>query len=163
MLNRFKLETRLIIIGMLIASAPLLAIAIVVWQQTTTVGKIAEEETAKLATADLTHIVQGVYSLAASQQEVLQQSVNSTLNVSEHLLSQSGGLVLGQDQTTWSAANQFTSQVMKVELPKLYVGGNWLGQNTSMREETAIVDEVQRLVGGTSTIFQRMNKEGDML
>ena len=50
-----------------------------------------------------------------------------------------------------------------MELPKLMVGGAWLGQNRSTTVTTPVVDEVKHLVGATCTIFQRMNEQGDML
>jgi methyl-accepting chemotaxis protein WspA len=42
-------------------------------------------------------------------------------------------------------------------------GGVWLGQNRDLTIPTPIVDEVEKLVGVTCTIFQRMNDRGDML
>lgn len=43
------------------------------------------------------------------------------------------------------------------------LGGEWLDQNTDIGIPTLLVDEVKLLVGGTCTVFQRMNEAGDML
>jgi hypothetical protein len=59
--------------------------------------------------------------------------------------------------------NQLTNAATSVELPKMMVGGTWLGQNRDMKATTPVVDDIKQLVGGTATIFQRMNKQGDML
>lgn len=48
-------------------------------------------------------------------------------------------------------------------LPKVLYDGAWLERHTSMRQPTAIVDEVTKLLGVTCTVFQRMNEAGDML
>jgi methyl-accepting chemotaxis protein len=43
------------------------------------------------------------------------------------------------------------------------VGDTRLQQNRERESYTPIVDDVVKLVGGTATIFQKMNKQGDML
>jgi len=58
-----------------------------------------------------------------------------------------------------------------MQLPKIIIGrsaadpnsGSWLGQNFQKEISTPVVDDVVKLVGGTCTIFQRMNEDGDML
>ena len=42
-------------------------------------------------------------------------------------------------------------------------GETWLGQNTDMTRPSPVVDQLKQMVGGTATIFQRMNDKGDML
>jgi hypothetical protein len=48
-------------------------------------------------------------------------------------------------------------------LPVMSVGGTPLAGNGNPGVSTPVVDEVQKLVGGVATIFQRVNKQGDML
>ncbi|GAA3339609.1 hypothetical protein GCM10020358_23980 [Amorphoplanes nipponensis] len=48
-------------------------------------------------------------------------------------------------------------------LPRVTVGGRWLGQNTDVKKPTAFVDDVVSLLGGTVTVFQRLNDAGDLL
>ena len=45
----------------------------------------------------------------------------------------------------------------------MQVGTLWLGQNRDAGIPSPVVDKVKSLVGGTCTIFQRMNEAGDML
>ena len=45
----------------------------------------------------------------------------------------------------------------------MMVGDTWLGKITDMSASAPVVDKVQNLVGGTCTIFQRINDAGDML
>ena len=95
---------------------------------------------------------------------MLQQMVNSNLNVARKVLEVNGQVRLDQDDSIeWQAVNQVTRAAASVRLPKMYTGEEWLGQNSDMKSPSPVVDEVQRLVGGTSTIFQRMNDAGDML
>ncbi|MFN8458011.1 MAG: bacteriohemerythrin [Anaerolineae bacterium] len=64
---------------------------------------------------------------------------------------------------TWTAVNQLTQEAITIELPKMQIGETWLGQNQDFVVETPIVDKIKGVVGGVSTIFQRMNDQGDML
>jgi hypothetical protein len=59
----------------------------------------------------------------------------------------------------WSAINQFTRDAVELELPQMTVGGTWLGQNADLSSPTPIVDEVFGLVGGITTIFQRIQSD----
>ncbi|MEN6333953.1 MAG: methyl-accepting chemotaxis protein, partial [Phycisphaerales bacterium] len=51
----------------------------------------------------------------------------------------------------------------RVELPKMMIGDAWLGKTSDASATAPVVDQVQKLVGGACTIFQRMNDAGDML
>ncbi|NLX14608.1 MAG: methyl-accepting chemotaxis protein [Phycisphaerales bacterium] len=112
---------------------------------------------------DLRHTAEHVYAMCAAQQEVLQQKVGYDLNVARDLLTQGGGITLMDEEIRWEAVNQFNRQTVSVSLPKMCVGTEWLGQNQEAGTTSPIVDRAQQLVGGTCTIFQRMNPEGDML
>ncbi|MDD3148288.1 MAG: methyl-accepting chemotaxis protein, partial [Candidatus Riflebacteria bacterium] len=68
-----------------------------------------------------------------------------------------------ESSVTWNVKNQFTQTTSVVSLPKMMIGNDWFGQNYSMTQETPLVDHIKRLVGGTCTVFQRMNAQGDML
>lgn len=48
-----------------------------------------------------------------------------------------------------------------VELPRASIGTAWLGQNKDLDVRTPVVDPITRIVGGSVTVFQRMNKAGD--
>jgi methyl-accepting chemotaxis protein len=108
----------------------------------------------------------GVYDVVSTQGESTAAAVDSDLQVADYVLQQSGGLSLGsatRDTVSWDAKNQVTGQVTPVALPRVQVGADWLGQNADVGQPTPVVDQVQSLVGGTATIFQRMDDAGDML
>lgn len=157
------LSTRFIVLGVggIISLATLL-IFIAGWQSGVFSAK-AQHEVGKLADTDLLHVVEITSQMVASQDALLQQMVNHNLNVARHLLKGAGGIQLAPDQVTWNAVNQFTHQAQTVSLPKVLVGGTWLGQQRDPNAPVPVVDKVKSLVGGTCTIFQRMNSQGDML
>lgn len=133
-----------------------------VWQGNIFSGK-ARAEAEKLIDADLNHITESVYNLVRAQEESVQQKVNFDLNVARHILNLQGGVSVSRDSIKWNATNQFTKLSKSLELPKLMIGNKWLGKNKALSIETPVVDMVKRLVGGTATIFQRMDKQGNML
>lgn len=123
----------------------------------------AEAESDTLALNDLSDITLGAYHLVQAQDEAVQQQVNYNLNTAHYVLDNTGELALSSETITWNAVNQFTLQNMPVRLPRMLVGDEWLGQNTDMAVPTPVIDQIVALVGGTVTIFQRMNEQGDML
>jgi len=146
--------------GVLITSIALVTLA--VWQSGQ-YNRLAQSEVDILINSDLDHITQGIYNLVQTENEAVQHQVNANLNVARHLLANAGGVSMSNDTVLWKATNQFSGSTASVQLPRMLVGNRWLGQNSDPASETAVVDEVTRLVGETATIFQRMNGVGDML
>jgi methyl-accepting chemotaxis protein len=162
--KKIKLSTRLLIIGTLLTILPLLTAGVVAWYQNIHMVSVVGEEANRAARADLDHIATNVHGMCQAQQESLEQALTSSLNVAKHILRNAGSIKLHREETVvWNAVNQISKAAQNVGLSKMMVGTNWLGQNSSPKEPSPVVDEVKKLVGGTCTIFQRMNKEGDML
>jgi methyl-accepting chemotaxis protein len=131
--------------------------------QTTRFAEITRGQVDALVEQDLTYVAQGVYNLIEAQDESVKQTVGYNLNVARHVIEESGDIELNDDYTEWKIVNQFTLAEEQLSLPKLTMGSVWLGQNRVQSISTPIVDEITRLVGGTATIFQRINEDGDML
>ena len=158
------LKSRLLTAGIALTLAPLLIMGAVVWWQNQRMEDTASSQSTQLAYADLDHIVSGVYNICLTQQKSLQKSVNEKLNVSRMVMAHEGEIHLDPEKNvTWNAVNQFNQQTIRVDLPRMMVGNTWLGQNADMKTTSPVVDHVKTLVGGTCTIFQRMNEAGDML
>ncbi len=111
----------------------------------------------------ITQTAAGVYDVVATQGASTAAKVDSDLAVAQHVLAQAGGFRFDRGTVPWEAKNQFSGDVTPVTLPRASVGGTWLGQNTEPGVPTPVVDQVQSLVGGTATIFQRIGPAGDML
>ncbi len=145
-----------------IVSLTIALIVVAAWQSGAFNAK-AQVEVEKLVDADLSHVTETTYQMVASQDALLRQVVEHNLNVARHLSRSAGGFSFAQEPVTWTAVNQFSKQSQTVTLPKMLVGGTWLGQSRDPNATVPIVDKVRSLVGGTCTIFQRMNAQGDML
>jgi putative methionine-R-sulfoxide reductase with GAF domain/energy-coupling factor transporter transmembrane protein EcfT len=161
--QHFPLRTKTLLLG--IGSVVLTAIAlvaVVIWQSNQ-YNAVAQNEFTQLIEEELGHVADGVYNMVVAQDESVQQQVNYNLNVAHKELQQTGRVRQGEGNVQWKATNQYTQGSITIDLPQMLVGDTWLGQNTDPSANTPVVDEVQRLVGGTVTVFQRMNAKGDML
>lgn len=125
--------------------------------------KFFAQEIDRQARSEAQKIAQDVYLMCRAAQEALQITINSNLRVAEYVLGQEGQVSFSAESVTWSAMNQYTQEVRRVALPRMLVGGRWLGQIDAPHVRAPVIDQVSDLVGGTVTLFQRMNKEGDML
>ncbi|RJP30471.1 MAG: methyl-accepting chemotaxis protein [Candidatus Omnitrophota bacterium] len=117
--------------------------------------QLGREETAKIA--------KDVYLMCRTQHETLMQKLHGDINVARDRLQTAGDISFAEEKITWNAINQYSKNSSQVQLSKMMVGDQWLGQNYDSKTSSLIVDEVKKLVGGTCTIFQRMNSAGDML
>jgi methyl-accepting chemotaxis protein len=162
-MGQLKIQPKLMLMGICSVLVTALALVVIGAWRSNIFSAQAQDEVDDLIAADLDHITEGVYNLVRAQDEAVQQKVNYDLNVARYVLRHEGGVTLSNEEVTWVAVNQYTGQTTHVELPKMLVGGTWLGQNADPETETLVVDEVKELVGGTVTIFQRMNAQGDIL
>jgi PAS domain S-box-containing protein len=147
--------------GSAIVTAAVL-IALVLWQSSQ-YDRLAQNEVNKLIGADLDHIAQGVTNLVQTANDAAQSRVDANLGIARHVLQKSGPVSESKDLVQWKCVDQATDTSLDLRLPKMLVGGKWLGKISDTTAESPIVDEASRLVGEPVTIFQRMNAAGDML
>jgi methyl-accepting chemotaxis protein len=133
------------------------SIAAAVEQQSTAAGGVVENVDRASAGAD--RIAASVAELAQAQRL---SYVQAALTTASDLLHDSG-FTLGEQRVPWTAVNQVTRASQRLELPQVLLDGRWIGQVDVPTVPSAFVDEVHRLVGGTVTLFQRMNADGDMI
>ena len=158
-----KIQYKILLLGaasLLLAVATLVAIGA---YQSDQFSQKAQDEVSRIVDEELAQITSGLVNLVTAQDQAVQLKVNNDLNVARHILNDEGQITEAEDTVTWTAINQYTKESITVELPKLMVGPRWLGQNDSLDESTPIVDQVKELVGGTTTIFQRMPGADDFL
>ncbi len=160
---RFGILAKLLSLGVLLTMLPLLAIWAINNYQNNKAITFAAEETRQLAEKSLDQTLNGVFSMLTSQQELLEKVVDGNLNVTFDLAKEYGGLHLGETTWQWNAVNQFSKKSTLVELPQMYIGDKPIAKLSDFSTKSPLVDDVGRLLGGTSTIFQRMDQAGSML
>jgi len=164
MLNvKVTLKRKVAALSVLATLLPVLTIFLLVYRFQATVSQTATKELELLAMTNIAQIATDIYGLCETSNDLIQQKINHDLNVARELLQQRKTVGLSPERISWEAINQVTNQSQPVLLPKLLVGGSWLGKNNDFNVATPIIDDAKRLVGGTCTIFQKMNDAGDML
>ena len=159
-----SLRAKLVLTGLAQSIIPLAVVFVLVLFQQRDAVKVAGDECRRINLENLDQIARSVYDMCASQHEVLQQNVDAGLRLTSDVMTRLGTPTLDPDESvSWQAVDQYTKESNRVTLPRFVVGTTWLGQNASAEAESPLVDEVQRIAGGTATIFQRMNPAGDML
>ena len=118
----------------------------------------------RLALREVERIVDGLHTTCLTRDSLLKSNLESNMAVAERVLNQSGVVYASMDeQTTWKTVNQFTGEERVAILPSFYISLDAFAPNPSFETPSPVVDEVTKLVGGTCTVFQRMNEEGDMM
>ena len=146
----WKIRTKLISFTLLLALVPLGVGALL------SLGKFTED-LKQAYESDLEHIVANIHAMCGAQQELLQDKLTSDLNTAHYVFFQNGQSVsISKDHfLEFTAEDQSTNELSRIRVPLWSIGGK------SITEEYTLVDRVQKLVGGTCTVFQRI--EGDRL
>lgn len=163
MFKTLKIQSKVLIIGCLLVVIPQLIVASITFFQNNLILNNTIKETVNLAYTDLDHIVNSVYGLVQSHQDVNEINIQHSLNVAREVVANSGGFSFDEVTARWNAINQFSLATSAIELPRMKVGNSWLGQVSDPRSNVLVVDQVRDLVDVTCTVFQRMNASGDML
>jgi hypothetical protein len=164
MASRKSLRFKLLFWGVVLTTVPITLISFVVYKQGTEVERVAQEGLNGLARNDLDHIAQGVHNLCDVYSKALAEQTKTALSVAESVMTKYGKISLVESkQVTWQARNQLTKQEQKISLSQMSIGNTPILPNKDPAVLSPVVDDVCKIVGGTSTIFQRMNNNGDML
>ena len=153
------------VIGLALSAAllPLVVMSLFICLEKSRIRATVRERVEALIRDNTDQIARDVYAMCESTNALVQRQVDSNLCVARMILNQKGGLTFDAQKSPWTAVNQLTRAEIQVELPKAMVEGKWLGQNVNGKKRTPVVDDVRNVAGCTCTVFQRMNKQGDML
>jgi len=160
-----KLRLRHKVTGLALISAlvPVLALLLLLRWQESDISRLALDQFGQRVHGELGVELRGLYGMLETANGLLQTKVDANLNVARDVFTRAGTLSFGPETTGWDAVNQVTHDKVHVDVPQMKLGGQWLGQNTDHNTPSPVVDDVAALVGGTCTIFQRINEAGDML
>jgi methyl-accepting chemotaxis protein len=104
-----------------------------------------------------------VCRMLQAQDAGINKKVGQNLNVANDVLARSGKITFSPETATLNVTNQLSKETREVRLPKMMVGDTSLDINREADKQSPVVDKVASLVGGTCTIFQRINDAGDLL
>ncbi len=160
---RFTIKYKIMALSFLFVLIPIVIILIQVGFQKGALKAKVTDEIDVLIKENISQIAKDVYHLCDSMNDVLKDKVKDDLVVASELFNRNGGINFSSSTVTWEAKNQYTNESLSVELPQVNIGSSWLGQIQDFDQKVPFIDDIENLVGGTCTIFQRMNESGDML
>jgi ABC-type iron transport system FetAB ATPase subunit len=134
------------------------AIAAAVEQQRAATDRVVDN--VDRAASGSERISQAVAELADSQRLAY---VRRALTTAQDLLEDAGGLTRGAGTRAATVTDQATSTSSSVQLPQLELGGVPLSWVDDPRRPAPLVDDVVAQVGGTCTLFQRLDDAGAMV
>ena len=154
-----------ITIGSMISAIAIICISILLIEEATqkNIKSDLDQKTNKITENELSNVSMDFYTMCVLQQGLLKKILSGSLSYAEDFAKINGGFRLGTKDVTWSAINQFTKKSNEIKLPQMLIGNTWLEQNSSFDSSSFLVDNVIEKFGVTCTVFQRMNKAGDML
>lgn len=150
------LRKKLIGVGIALLIIALGLFLITVIMNVSHMTEIASSSIQKAVRDDLDHIISHILNLCQTQDKHLQRMVTSYLSVAKRELENRGGLSLAQEKIEWNPLNQFSKERVKITLPKVLLGKQWIGRD----EKHSFVDMITSLTGATCTVFQDMGPEG---
>lgn len=152
---------------LLVALAPtallVTAFLVVFAVQRSRIAGDVEDRMGRQAEESLARAARDLRTLCESAHREVSLQVPRSLAVARDQLERLGPLSFSPGPVRWSAVNQLDRSVAEVALPRLELGGAWIGQNADPGRPSPLVDRVRALVGAEATLFQRMNERGDML
>ncbi len=161
--QRLGVQSRLLVLGVAVVVATAVALSGVGVLQARSFSTEAHRHVDSLVDAGLARASRDAVALVEAQSRAVQAKVDSDLRVARHVLQDRGPVTFSADTVDWAARNQYSGDVTAVRLPRMLVGGQWLGHNSDPAVRTPVVDEIADLIGGTVTVFRRVNARGDML
>ncbi len=154
------IRSRILTRGVGLTLTPVVCVLLVIWITNSVANSVAVDGYSGLANKDLNRVVLSVASACKLYNGYLSQAVSGASTV----LNRTGPVHFDASESiTWQAKNQFTAKTTPVNLPLMMVGETALRPVVDPGKPAPVVDEVEALYHFSSTVFQRMNPQGDML
>jgi len=160
---KLSYRSRITILTILAVIVPVFLIQIMSLVLQSRIAVSAEKELLEVAETNIEQIARDVYSICEAADEMMKVKNDISIRLLKTKINETGGAILTTENVVWQAKNQYSGSIIDISLPKLLIGGLWLGQNSDLNIQTPIIDKVKEIAGGTVTIFQKMDLEGNML
>ncbi len=160
---QLKIRSKVVLLANLCITLPLIILISIIWVEKNT----AAEENIKIVTEmtekNLGQVAKDVYAICETSNSILQSKLNSTLELLNEQVDARGGLNINSGMVQWDAENQFMQQSLSFELPKFYLGNQWLGNSKDLTSKTPLIDKLGKTMDVAISVFQRVNDAGDMI
>ena len=159
-----KLRHKIVILAIFSALLPVVVMSVLTFIQKVNLKRAIDHEMNFMANDNISSSAIDVLKACEIAHEILRDSIVLDVKAFEALLNEGGGIGFNDsERVDWNAVNQFTKNVVRVELPAVTLGKRNIEVSDDMGREVPVIDRLRGFTGVTYTIFQRMNDAGDML
>ncbi len=162
MFKNARIRTKILLTTLIVAFSISFTVYLVLYIVSSAKSEEVTQHIMENSRENLTALVKTIYQSCATADQVLTTLLEVRLKQYKKIISNRGNIGLSSEKVSWEAVNQFNKAVSTVQLPKMTIGGSWLGQVKLIKEYQAIVDDLNEK-NFNFTIFQKMNDAGDML
>ncbi|MBW2186695.1 MAG: Cache 3/Cache 2 fusion domain-containing protein [Deltaproteobacteria bacterium] len=155
-----KIHFRIAILAFILVLLTTISITSVIFIQLGNVEDEVEKELVLLGVDDAKKGVHNTYLMIEALQTEVEQRLIHDLDAAYALMERSGSLVGEVPLRQWDAMNQYDFSVQQLSLPHLVLLDTKDDQNVNTDD---FIRNVSKILGVTCTLFQRMNRSGDML
>jgi len=160
---KLMLKHKMIGLPVVAAILPVLVMFVLTSMAQRHVTRQIEDGLDRLAQKNIEGIALAIHNTFEATRNMVQMELDRNLEGFSLLLEEMGGISESSNMVSWEAVNQLTGANKRVLLPKMLVGGVWIGKNRAINGPTPYVDDAHTQFGGNYSIFQRMNEQGDMI
>lgn len=161
---KYQLRHKVIGLALISAVIPAVALIFLLIAKEEPLIKFIKTEITNLLETSFNAMVKDIYASCQTADDLIKKQLEGTANIANYVIKKAGGIHLNYaNEVNWTVLNEETRQTSEVKLPQMLLGNEWIGQNKSFSRTTPIVDPVKDLLGGTISIYQKMNDSGDML
>jgi methyl-accepting chemotaxis protein len=158
-----SLRQQITALGTFSALLATVVVAILVLYNENRASKAVSDEVIGIMQDRLARTAEKTYSICRLSQELVQNSVDTSLKLGDSALKQAGGVQMGGGNVSWDAVNQFTNERKTFNVPQWSLKGTPLRPDPSFDHTIPVIDEITKQTGETVTLFQRVDEAGDML
>jgi methyl-accepting chemotaxis protein len=165
---KISLKIKLLGIGISLTTLPLAVVTGVNYVNSSKAQEIAKDGIISRVKDTLLDTTAQLYKQTIIGYDMGVQNLKDTSIMANAFLESRGGFKFDPENTLpWRVFNENTVDIKDqeyVDMPFATLGdGTWLGQMYDPNCPAPFVDDLPKEIGVTSTVFQRMNDEGDML
>ena len=158
-----SLRVKIVSLALLAAAIPLPILWLLTSSGAREASREATAELDGLGRLNVHQVAVDAVRLCEAANGLMQPRLDRGLAVAQEILQKGGGIETDGTERTWAEVDQETRLASSVTLPGLRLGGVPLVENRDPKVPSPIVDEVGVQTGMWSSVFQRMNENGDML
>lgn len=160
---QLTLKHKIIWLAVLAAALPVLVMSLLILAQKQDLMTNIVNDMNVISRNDTGEIAKLVHRMCEMANRRTERRLREHLEAARVELEAHGAIAFDTNPVVWMARNQFTQQATNLALPTMMLGQTRLTPNTDFKTKTPVVDVVTKFAQCYCTVFQRINKEGDML